>query len=235
MREIFYLHILYNPSLMKKIELVIFDCDGVLVDTEPLANRVFVQLVRENGFIVDENTYLHKFSGVTLPDRIHTTERELNWTAPENFLSQFHERLIELTEANMQPVEGIHELVRSLPIPICVASNGSRDEINLRLRLSNLAPFFGNAIFSGLEVTNPKPAPDVYLAAARSFGIEPSRCVVIEDSLPGVTAGRSAGMRVYGYTALTSKEKLIEAGAIPFSSMSELQQILALEFQSIQS
>ncbi len=104
---------------MEKIELVIFDCDGVLVDTEPLANRVFVELVHENGYDVDENTYLHKFSGVTLPDRIRITEHELNWTAPENFLSQFHERLIELTEASMQPVDGIHELVRSLPVPIC--------------------------------------------------------------------------------------------------------------------
>ena len=220
---------------MEKIELVIFDCDGVLVDTEPLANRVFVQLVRENGFDVDENTYLHKFSGVTLPDRIRTTEQELSWSAPEDFLPQFHERLLELTEASMQPVEGIHELVRCLPVPICVASNGSRAEIDLRLRLSKLAPFFGSAIFSGLEVANPKPAPDVYLAAAQSFGIEPSRCVVIEDSLPGVSAGRSAGMRVYGYAALTSIEKLVEAGAIPFLSMSELQQILAQEFQNIQS
>lgn len=217
------------------IDLVLFDCDGVLVDTEPLANRVFVQLVRENGFDVDESIYLHKFTGVTLPDRIRITEQELQWTAPEDFLPQFHERLIELTEASMQPVEGIHELVRSLPVPICVASNGSRAEINLRLKLSNLAPFFGNAIFSGLEVPNPKPAPDVYLAAARSFDVEPSRCVVVEDSLPGVRAGRSAGMRVYGYAALTSKEKLIEAGAIPFSSMNELQQVLAQEFQSMQA
>lgn len=216
------------------IDLVLFDCDGVLVDTEPLANRVFVQLVRENGYDVDENAYLHKFSGVTLPDRILTTEQELNWSAPEDFLPQFHERLIKLTEASMQPVEGIHELVRSLPVPICVASNGSRAEIDLRLKLSKLAPFFGNAIFSGLEVPNPKPAPDVYLAAARSFGVEPSRCVVIEDSLPGVSAGRSAGMRVYGYAALTSKEKLIAAGAIPFTSMNELQQMLAQEFQNIQ-
>lgn len=220
---------------MKKIELVIFDCDGVLVDTEPLANRVFVQLVRENGFDVEEEIYLHKFAGVTLPDRIRTTEQELHWSAPKDFLPQFHERLIELTEASMQPVQGIHELVQSLPVPSCVASNGSRAEIDLRLKLSNLASFFGSAIFSGLEVPNPKPAPDVYLAAAQSFGIEPSHCVVIEDSLPGVRAGRSAGMRVYGYAALTPKEKLFEAGAIPFSSMSELQQILTQEFQSIQA
>ncbi|NWF64766.1 MAG: HAD family phosphatase [Chloroflexi bacterium] len=204
------------------IDLVIFDCDGVLVDTEPLANQVFVELMRENGFDVNEMEYLHKFAGVTLPDRIRTIAQELNWTPPENLLSLFHERLIALTEKKIQPIPGIREFVQSLPAPVCVASNGSRNEINLRLKLSNLASFFGNAIFSGLEVPNPKPAPDVYLAAARAFNAMPSRCMVVEDSLPGVTAGVRAGMSVYGYAALIPEEKLREAGAIPFKTMNEL-------------
>ncbi|MBK6794207.1 MAG: HAD family phosphatase [Anaerolineales bacterium] len=207
-------------------ELAIFDCDGVLVDSEPLANRVFVQIVREHGFNLDEPTYLRKFSGITLPDRISAIAEELNWTPPKNFLSVFNERLIAITEKELRVVEGIYELLESLRVPLCVASNGTRDEIDLRLRLSKLAPFFGEAIFSGMEVPNPKPAPDVYLAAALAFGVPPSRCIVIEDSIPGVTAGVRAGMRVYGHAALTPVKKLEAAGAIPFMTMMELKNVL---------
>jgi len=212
-----------NPP---SFDLAIFDCDGVLVDSEPLANQVFVQLVRENGFEVDEPAYLKKFSGVTLPDRIRVTARELNWTPPSNFLDEFNTRLKTLTEEQLQPVQGIHALITSLSVPVCVASNGSREEIVLRLRLSKLTHFFGDALFSGLEVPNPKPAPDVYLVAAQSFGISPSRCIVIEDSIPGVTAAVRAGMRVYGHAALTPAAKLQEAGAIPFENMLELKEML---------
>lgn len=215
-----------NPKLF---DLVIFDCDGVLVDTEPLANEVFVQLLCEHGFNVNEKEYLHKFSGVTLPGRIHTAATELNWNPPDDFLSLFNERMTALTEKKMQPVSGIRELIESLPVPVCVASNGSRDEINLRLKLAGLTPFFKNAIFSGLEVPNPKPAPDVYLAAAEAFMTPPDRCIVVEDSLPGIRAGFRAGMRVYGYAAFTPEEKLEEAGAIPFHTMSELREILSSE------
>ena len=211
-------------------DLAIFDCDGVLVDSEPLANRVFVEIVHEHGFMIDEPTYLRKFSGVTLPDRINGIARDLNWEPPKNFIKTFDERLAILTEQELQPVHGIHELVKSMPVPICIASNGTRDEINQRLRLSKLAPFFGDAIFSGHEVPNPKPAPDVYLAAASFFNVPPSRCIVIEDSIPGVTAGIRAGMRVYGHAAFTTAEKLKDAGAIPFDDMYQLKEMIATEY-----
>lgn len=216
----------------KPFDLAIFDCDGVLVDSEPLANQVFVEMVREHGFEIDEPAYLRKFSGVSLPERIQTTAVELNWTPPQNFHHAFNERLALLTRKQLQPVQGIHDLLKSLPIPVCVASNGSREEIDLRLELSNLTTVFGNAIFSGMEVPNPKPAPDVYLAAARSFAVSPARCLVVEDSIPGVTAAIRAGMRVYGYAAFTPAEKLKETGAIPFKSMSELKEMLAQEFHT---
>lgn len=214
------------------IELIIFDCDGVLVDSEPLANRVFVQLVREHGFNVDETAYLKKFSGITLPERIETTARDLGWRPPDTFHATFDARLTALSKEKLRPVEGIHELMESLPVPVCVASNGSREEIILRLKLSNLEHFFGDALFSGLEVPNPKPAPDVYLAAARAFGVQPSQCIVVEDSIPGVTAGVRAGMRVYGHAAFTPAEKLADAGAIPFKNMNKLKDILTKEFNT---
>jgi HAD superfamily hydrolase (TIGR01509 family) len=199
----------------------------VLVDSEPLANRVFVQIMREHGYEMDENKYLKKFSGMVLPDRLHKLEQELNWTAPTNFLEVFHKRLAALTDEELQLVPGIHSLVESLSVPICIASNGSREEIAQRLKVAQLTEYFASAIFSGLDVPHPKPAPDVYLAAAKAFDVSPDRCIVIEDSVPGVTAAVRAGMKVYGHAAFTPAESLREAGAIPFEDMLELQMVLS--------
>jgi HAD superfamily hydrolase (TIGR01509 family) len=213
-----------NP---KPFDLVIFDCDGVLVDSEPLANRVFVQIVREYGCEIEEKPTLKKFSGMIQKDRVHAIERELNWTAPGNFLEIFKERFAHVTKMELQIVPGIHDLVESLSVPICIASNGSRKEIAARLEVAKLTEHFGDAIFSGLDVPHPKPAPDVYLAAAEAFDVSPDRCIVIEDSVPGVTAAVRAGMKVYGHAALTPVESLRNAGAIPFENMRELQTILS--------
>ena len=216
------------------IHLVIFDCDGVLVDSEPLGNRVFVQMLREHGFEVNEEKYLKKFIGKTLPDRIATVAGEFNWSPPENFLPIFHERLADLSDRELEVVPGIQELINNLDVPIAIASNGTRKEIIHRLEYSNLTERFGNAIFSGMEVPNPKPAPDVYLAAAKAFDVHPSNCFVVEDSIPGVTAAVRAGMKVYGHAAFTPVDALKEAGAIPFANMFELKEIFAREFLQVQ-
>ncbi len=215
-------------------DLVIFDCDGVLVNSEPLANQVYVSMLGEYGYQVNTEEYQREFSGAAIYQRLAVTSKRLSWTPPENFLSIFNERLAALTEKELQPVNGIHSLIESLSVPICVASNGSRDEITLRLRLAELTHHFGGAIFSGLEVPQAKPAPDVFLAAASSFNISPSRCIVIEDSVPGVTAAVRAGMRVYGHAALTPVESLREAGAIPFANMMELKNILNVTQNSVE-
>jgi HAD superfamily hydrolase (TIGR01509 family) len=207
-------------------DLVIFDCDGVLVNTEPLANKVYVQMLSEYGYQVNTEEYQREFSGAAIFKRLEVTSQRLNWTPPENFMSVFNERIADLTARELKPVPGIHELIESLSVPICVASNGSREEILLRLKIARLTKHFGSAIFSGLEVPHPKPAPDVFLAAAKSFNISPDRCIVIEDSVPGVTAGVRAGMKVYGHAAFTPSESLRKVGAIPFENMMELKSIL---------
>ncbi|MFN8413653.1 MAG: HAD family hydrolase [Anaerolineales bacterium] len=207
-------------------DLVIFDCDGVLVDSEPLANRVYVQMLSEYGYQVNYEEYLHRFSGAAIVSRLEVTSKQLNWTPPVDFYPIFNKRLSVLTEKELKPVEGIHALLDSLSVPVCIASNGSRKEVQLRLRIANLTKYFGEAIFSGLEVSNPKPAPDVYLAAANAFNIPPHRCVVVEDSVLGVTAGVRAGMTVYGHAACTDADSLQRAGAIPFKTMMELKNIL---------
>ena len=208
-------------------DLVIFDCDGVLVNSEPLVNQIYVQMLGEFGFQVDADEYLREFSGAIMYKRLDATSRKLNWTPPANFLAIFNKRLSARTEAELKPVSGIRSLIESLPVPICVASNGSLEEIELRLKIAQLTEYFGDAIFSATEVPHPKPAPDVYLAAAKALNVPPDRCIVIEDSIPGVTAAVRAGMQVYGHAAFTSSESLRQAGAIPFANMLELQTILS--------
>jgi HAD superfamily hydrolase (TIGR01509 family) len=221
---------MYNPALMstKPFDLVIFDCDGVLVDSESITNKVYVQMLREYGYEVNTEEYLRDFWGQAMTYRLEVTSRKLNWTPPEDFLSVFHERLVEMNTNELKPTAGIRELIQSLTAPYCLASNGNREEIALRLKVAQLTDLFaGKKIFSGIEMSHPKPAPDVYLAAASAFHLPPERCIVIEDSLPGITAGVRAGMKVYGYSVFTAKETLRKAGAIPFGSMKELQEILS--------
>ena len=215
-------------------DLVIFDCDGVLVESEPLACQVYVQMFAEYGFTLDYDETLEKFHGVTLPGRLEVSSRELNWTPPDDFISIFNQRLSALSDHALEPVPYIHELIESISVLICVASNGTRAEITQRLKIARLTHYFGSAVFSGMEVARPKPAPDVYLAAAGSFNIHPSRCVVIEDSVLGATAAVTAGMKVYGHATFNSAESLQAAGAIPFGSMLELKEILAEEYIPVQ-
>jgi len=211
----------------KPYDLVIFDCDGVLVESEALVCRIYVDMFAKYGHPLDYTETLYKFYGVTLSNRLKVSAQELGWTPPEEFIPIFNERLLELSERELKTIPHIHELIESITVPMCVASNGSRDEIVFRLKVAGLTERFGDVIFSGTEVPHPKPAPDVYLAAANAFKIHPSRCVVVEDSVLGVTAAVRAGMRVYGHATFNSAESLQAAGAIPFGSMPELQKILS--------
>jgi len=202
-------------------DLVIFDCDSVLVESEELACRIYVDIFHEYGFELDYTE--------TLDNRVKISAQELGWTPPAEFIPNFLQRQLAASETELKPIPHIHELIKSITLPICVASNGKREEILMRLRVAKLTDYFGDAIFSGTEVPHPKPAPDVYLAAAKHFNIHPSRCVVIEDSVLGVTAGVAAGMKVYGHAAFNSAAALRAVGAIPFTSILELKEILASE------
>jgi len=219
----------------KPYDLVIFDCDGVLVESEELACRLYMDMFRENGHVLDYKETLHKFYGMTLESRLKISEEEIGWKPPADFVSAFHARELELSESELKTVSHIHELVSSITTPKCVASNGSRKEILFRLRIAGLLDHFDGAIFSGTEVAHPKPAPDVYLTAAQAFNIEPENCIVIEDSILGVTAAVSAGMKVYGYASFNSPEALRKVGAIPFSSMLEMKELLMTENSQTES
>lgn len=229
---------MYNPAPMnaKPYDLVIFDCDGVLVESEPLACRIFIEMYAEYGYMLDYEETLREHYGVNLLKRMDLAAQKIGWApSPAEFLPEFNRRLSDLTQRELLIVPGIHGLIDSLSVPICVASNGSREEITLRLKIANLTERFGDAIFSGTEVPHPKPAPDVYLAAAQAFNTPPSRCVVVEDSVLGVTAAVRAGMKVYGHAVYYPPDTLREAGAIPFGSMPELQKILQFRDDAVRN
>ncbi len=207
-------------------DLVIFDCDGVLVDSEPIDYIVIEQIMREQGYALKETSLLHNYPGMALPERVAAMSRDLDWTPPARFFDIFSEILVDVSEKELKAVPGVHDLLDSLSVPVCIASNGTQDEVTMRLRITGLTDYFKGAIFSGLDFPNPKPAPDVYLAAARAFNVPPSRCVVVEDTAVGVTAAVRAGMKVYGHAAFTPAESLRKTGAIPFENMAELKRIL---------
>ena len=155
-------------------DLVIVDCDGVLGESEPLACRIYVELYAEHGYTLDYQETLREHYGVNLFDRMKRTAQKIGWTpSPEEFLPEFNKRLADLTKQELLIVPGIHALIDSLTVPICVASNGSREEITLRLKLANLTERFGDAIFSGIEVPHPKPAPDAAGSAGRARRTDP--------------------------------------------------------------
>lgn len=206
--------------------LVIFDCDGVLVDSEPIVNRVFVDMLSERGYSLDYEGTLREFSGGTMATRLASTQARFGWVAPDGFTAAFDRRLQAAFERELRPVQGVRAVLDQLSAPWCVASNGAPEDIRTRLGLAGLLKRFDPRLFSAAEVARGKPAPDLFLHAASAMGVAFDQCVVVEDSVPGVRAGVAAGMTVLGFSALTSSDALREAGAAPFDDMSLLPSLL---------
>jgi HAD superfamily hydrolase (TIGR01509 family) len=181
------------------MKALIFDCDGTLVDSEILGNEVLVEAVAEHGLVISLAEAVATFRGGKMAECISALERRLGRALPTDFTSQFRERLSAAFRDRLRPIDGALELVRSIRQPFCVASSAPRDKIELSLSLTGLLPFFKDSIFSSYEVGTWKPEPGLFLHAARTMGIEPQNCVVVEDSLPGVQAGISAGMHVFAF------------------------------------
>lgn len=211
-------------------ELVIFDCDGVLVQSEPLVNRLFVEMIGEFGHSLDVEASLREFSGVSLANRVAVVGARFSWTPPEGFIAMLLERLSTVVATALRATDGIRAAIEALTTPYCVASNGLPEEIKARLTAAGLIDLFPTRRFSASEVARPKPAPDVYLHAARTLGVAPARCVVVEDSLPGVRAAVLAGMRVLAYASATEPSALRALGAVVFDDMRALPALLRESF-----
>ena len=213
---------------MRDYKCIIFDSDGVLVDSETLSARVFQQMAVELGFDLDFETALEHFAGVSMKENLQFIAENIPGALPTDFVKEYRERSYELFKAELKAVDGIHEVIEKLSVPFCVASSGPVVKIRLNLGLVGLLEQFENRIFSSYDIDSWKPEPGIFLHAAHSMGYAPEDCVVIEDSAPGIRAARAGGFRVYALASEKKREKFEQLGAIAFGRMKELESLLQL-------
>ncbi len=205
---------------------MIFDCDGVLVDSEPIANRVLALSLSEIGLATTVESSMRDYMGRSWPACVEIFEARLGRPLPPAFEASFWARAEAALRAELRPVPGIHEALERIPTPTCVASSGRIEKMRVTLGVTGLLGRFEGRIFSAADVPRAKPWPDLFLHAAERMGASPATCVVVEDSPRGVEAGVAAGMRVLGYAERTDAESLAAAGAEVFRDMRELPEII---------
>ena len=179
------------------IQLVIFDCDGTLVDSEPLACAVLAECAREQGIDITAEDAHARFKGARMADCVRELEAMRGSPLPATFTEDTKQRQNAAMIEQLQPMAGALELLQAMHLPYCMGSNGPRSKMELTLGTTGLLHFFKDNIFSAYEVGAWKPEPELFLHAARHYGIAPEHCAVIEDSLPGILAGVAAGMQVF--------------------------------------
>ncbi|MFF2324667.1 MULTISPECIES: HAD family hydrolase [unclassified Streptomyces] len=209
------------------VELVIFDCDGVLVDSERICTKVDAVVMADLGCSFTEAEIVERFVGSSTEVYTAAVEERLGRRLEKNWQQRYNHLYEAALEAELTAVDGIAEALNSLTVPVCVASNGSHHGIRRNLEITALSNHFAERIFSARDVPRGKPAPDLFLHAARSMGVDPGRCAVVEDSAYGVQAARAAGMRAFGYCGgLTPASRLEGPGTVVFDDMRGLPELL---------
>lgn len=204
--------------------LVIFDCDGVLVDSEPLSNRALADALTAAGHTITVQETTATFIGRSWMSCEEIIRARFG-AVPPGLEADYRERMAAAFEAHLRPVRGIVGALDAIGHPTCVASSGPHDKMRHSLGLTGLYERFEGRIFSAYDVTRGKPAPDLFLHAAATMGHPPRDCVVVEDSPVGVQAARNAGMRVLGYAERTGAARLAAADAV-FADMAELPALI---------
>ena len=215
---------------------MLFDCDGVLVDSETITNDVLRDMLQERGWTLTREECMRIFVGKAVKDEAATIEAHTGQPLTEDWMVSFRERRNQGLMEGVRPIRGaleavakIHELYQGR---IACASGADRFKVELQLQKCGLMPYFKGRIFSGHEMPRSKPAPDVYLAAAAALGVDPRRCAVVEDTVTGVTAGIAAGATVFGYSPPEAGHdapaalRSVGAGAI-FVDMAGLPDLIA--------
>jgi HAD superfamily hydrolase (TIGR01509 family) len=204
---------------MDRFDLFIFDCDGVVVDSEMLACRALAEILNSHGIPSGIEDVFERFLGrsFALVER-HYRERT-GEPMPETFRADFHRRIEEVFAADLLPMAGVAGVLQRLDQPFCLASSSDPGRLKVTLRAAGLAETFGDRVYSASQVACGKPAPDLFLFAAGTMGVAPARSLVVEDTVPGVLAGKAAGMMVWGFTGGSHcvgraiGRELVEAGA----------------------
>ncbi|WP_342708772.1 HAD family hydrolase [Bradyrhizobium sp. B124] len=214
-------------------ELVIFDCDGVLVDSEVISCRAHADTLTRHGFPITPDGVLKRFLGVSDREARRIVESEIGRALPESFEAEIKHATLSLYADDLNAIAHVGEAIAALDLPKCVASSGTPEKIHHGLTCAGLYDQLTPHIFSATQVKRGKPAPDLFLFAAGQMGASPARCIVIEDSVAGVTGARAAGMTVlgfYGGSHCTAghEDLLRQAGAaITFADMRQLSDLIA--------
>jgi HAD superfamily hydrolase (TIGR01509 family) len=217
---------------MSNLELVIFDCDGVLVDSEVISNSVLARALTAEGLPTTLAQTRHEYQGLLLSEVVQQAQQSLGRAPADDWVERFEHDRAEAFHRELEPIPGAASTVQRVKdagIPVCVASQGALTKTRMTLGLTGLRPLFSaNALFSGQLVPRGKPHPDLFLHAAATMGAKPSRCVVVEDTVSGVTAAVAAGMRAIGYTADSDETALRHAGAEILHTLEGLPEMLAI-------
>ena len=210
--------------------MVIFDCDGVLVDSERLTHQVVVDMLTEQGVALGFDEAVDRFIGMSMANGLVQLKALLGGELPADFLPEMGRRTRAAFRAGLTAVPGVEAVLDGLQRPFCVASNGNHAKVNFTLGHTGLLPRFTGRIFTADDVAHPKPAPDLFLLAARTLGALPAHTTVVEDTPTGVQAARAAGMRVIGFAAMTPAGRLQAAGADAIAhDMATVANLLAAE------
>lgn len=183
----------------QSFDLVIFDCDGVLVDSEKISARILTSALDDLGLSIDMGYFQQNFVGRSFPTVAASIRQTFKIDLPSNFEATYRSRLLEAFTAELAPTKGIKEVLEALQVRKCVATSSSPARSRHSLTLTGLWDHFDGKVFTASEVEHGKPAPDLFLYAASKMNLRPDRCLVIEDSLPGIEAGLAAGMHVLRY------------------------------------
>lgn len=211
-------------------ELVIFDCDGVLVDSETIAVPIDAAILEQYGIRITEAEIIDRFVGRSPSVMTEFIEAHLGHGLPEGAHERFEEMYAEAFRARLVPVDGIEEVLDRLALATCVASSSEPEPLRVKLELTGLYERFAGHLFSAAEVDQGKPAPDLFLHAANRMGVDPARCAVVEDSQYGVQAARAAGMNAFGYAGgLTAAVALAGPATTVFDDMRQLPGLLGVQ------
>ncbi len=211
-------------KLKNNQKLIIFDCDGVLVESEPIAISILIKLLQEQNFNVDNN-YGKQFFGLSAKDCVEMTEKKFSKKVSVDFFEKFASETHKAFKNKLKPIKGIELALANIPNPKCVASGSTKERVKLSLDLVGISKYLEN-IFSATDVKQGKPFPDIFLFAAEKMGYLPNECIVIEDSDAGMKAGLAANMKVYLYKPSNDFDFNIPNDVVVFSDMEELPLIL---------
>jgi HAD superfamily hydrolase (TIGR01509 family) len=211
------------------LRLVIFDCDGVIVDSEPVSNRIIAEELTAKGWPMETAEATRRFLGVTLQDMQPIIEGRLGRTMHADWCGDVTARIVAALAAESTPIPGAVEALRALTamgVPWRVASNSSHAELRAKFARLGISDLVAGRVHSHTDVARGKPAPDLFLAAAAAEGVVPAECLVIEDSVPGARAAVAAGMDCLGYAPHSDGSALRAAGAVPFRAMADVPRLV---------